>query len=106
MAYDPVENYYLITSGGSQSSKIIAVRPNLNNLKDGGTGNIIPSSVNHDHRSTWYNENTQRIEGREYNRGWGYFPETNNIVNGSNVQFDDNNTYNSKPSGFAFGIYA
>ena len=33
VAYDPVENYYLITSGGSSSSKIIAVRPNLNNLK-------------------------------------------------------------------------
>ena len=74
VAYDPIENYYLITSGGNTSSKIIAVRPNPNNLKDGGTVILTPTGVNHDHRSTWYNENTQRIEGREHARGWGYFP--------------------------------
>ena len=68
VAYDPIENYYLITSGGSASSNIIAVRPNPNNLKDGGTVILTPTGVNHDHRSTWYNENTQRIEGREYSR--------------------------------------
>ena len=90
VAYDPVENYYLITSGGSHGSNIIAVRPNLNNLKDGGTEILAPTGVNHDHRSTWYNENTQRIEGRGYAEGWGYFPETNNIVNGQNVQWDSN----------------
>ena len=90
VAYDPVENYYLITSGGSHGSNIIAVRTNLNNLKDGGTEILAPTGVNHDHRSTWYNENTQRIEGRGYAEGWGYFPETNNIVNGQNVQWDSN----------------
>ena len=46
VAYDPVENYYLITSGGGQSSKIIAVRPNPNNLKDGGTEILAPTGVN------------------------------------------------------------